>query len=70
MVGWHHLRDRHEFKQTPETVNNRKPGVLKFMGLQDLDKTQRVEDNNNYILHKMNLATAYIQMFISKLILR
>ena len=39
MVGWHHLVDGHEFKQTPETVNNRKPGVLKFMGLQDLDKT-------------------------------
>ena len=39
MVGWHHRLDGREFEQTPETVNNRKPGILKFMGLQDFDKT-------------------------------
>ena len=34
MVGWYHQLDEHEFEQAPRDAEGRKPGVLKFAGLQ------------------------------------
>ena len=50
MVGWHYRlnghESKHDFEQTPETVKDRKPGVLQPWGYRELDTTEQRTTTN------------------------
>ena len=49
MVGWHHLRDGHEFEQAPE-VGDRQGGLVccSPWGRKESDTTEQLNKNNKF----------------------
>ena len=58
MVGWHHRFNRHEFEQTPRDSEGQgglaccSPG-----GRKESDMTERLKNNNSFILDLRNFIT-------------
>ena len=56
MPGWHHQLNEHELEQIPGDSEGQESLVCcNPRGHQELDKTQRLKNNNNFVLNLSRL---------------